>query len=112
MVDLESNTYFSATSRHLCCVSSDITTIRVEQSDEGFQLSATLKFDLPAVVEEALLKGVPMSFVSEVQVFRDRWYWYDKRINTATRTVRLAYRINLDEWNGKQRVQMMVEAAV
>jgi single-stranded-DNA-specific exonuclease len=27
-------------------------------------------------------------------------------------TVRLAYRINLDEWNGKQRVQMMVEAAV
>ena len=27
-------------------------------------------------------------------------------------TVRLAYRINLDEWNGKQRVQMVVEAAV
>jgi single-stranded-DNA-specific exonuclease len=25
--------------------------------------------------------------------------------------VRLAYRINLDEWNGKQRVQMVVEAA-
>jgi single-stranded-DNA-specific exonuclease len=25
--------------------------------------------------------------------------------------VRLAYRISLDEWNGKQRVQMMVEAA-
>ncbi|MDP3611599.1 MAG: single-stranded-DNA-specific exonuclease RecJ [Rubrivivax sp.] len=27
-------------------------------------------------------------------------------------TVRLAYRINLDEWNGRQRVQMVVEAAV
>ena len=27
-------------------------------------------------------------------------------------TVRLAYRINVDEWNGKQRVQMVVEAAV
>jgi len=27
-------------------------------------------------------------------------------------TVKLAYRINLDEWNGKQRVQMVVEAAV
>ena len=26
-------------------------------------------------------------------------------------TTRLAYRINLDEWNGRQRVQMMVEAA-
>ena len=27
-------------------------------------------------------------------------------------TVRLAYRIHVDEWNGKQRVQMVVEAAV
>ncbi len=27
-------------------------------------------------------------------------------------TVRLAYRINVDEWNGRQRVQMVVEAAV
>jgi single-stranded-DNA-specific exonuclease len=25
--------------------------------------------------------------------------------------VRLAYRVSLDEWNGKQRVQMVVEAA-
>jgi single-stranded-DNA-specific exonuclease len=27
-------------------------------------------------------------------------------------TVRLAYRVSLDEWNGRQRVQMVVEAAV
>lgn len=26
-------------------------------------------------------------------------------------TVRLAYRIGLDEWNGRQRVQMLVQAA-
>ena len=25
--------------------------------------------------------------------------------------VRLAYRLSLDEWNGQQRVQMVVEAA-
>lgn len=76
----------------------DVTSVRVEYSDEGFHLSATVKFDLPVVVEEALLKGVPMSFVSEVQVFRDRWYWYDKRINTATRTVRLAYQPLTRRW--------------
>jgi hypothetical protein len=76
----------------------DVTSVRVEYSDEGFHLSASLKFDLPVVVEEALLKGVPLSFVSEVQVFRDRWYWYDKRINTATRTVRLAYQPLTRRW--------------
>jgi Domain of unknown function (DUF4390) len=76
----------------------DVTSARVEYSDEGFHLSATLKFDLPMVVEEALLKGVPMSFVSEAQVFRDRWYWYDKRVSTATRTVRLAYQPLTRRW--------------
>lgn len=75
-----------------------ITSIRVDRSDEGFYLSATLQFELPLAVEEALLKGVPITFVSEVQVYRDRWYWYDKRITTATRTVRLAYQPLTRRW--------------
>lgn len=75
-----------------------ITSIRVERSEEGFHLSAALQFDLPQAVEEALLKGVPITFVSEVQVYRDRWYWYDKRIATATRTVRLAYQPLTRRW--------------
>lgn len=83
---------------HSSAWAAEVTSARVEQSDEGFHLSATLKFDLPMVVEEALLKGVPLSFVSEVQVFRDRWYWYDKRVSTATRTVRLAYQPLTRRW--------------
>ncbi len=75
-----------------------ISSIRVERNDDGFHLSAALQFDLPQAVEEALLKGVPITFVSEVQVYRDRWYWYDKRIASATRTVRLAYQPLTRRW--------------
>jgi hypothetical protein len=81
--------------------------LRVEQAPDGLYLSATMRFELTAPVEEALLKGIAMSFVYEAQVFRDRWYWYDKAILTSTRQLRLAYqpltrrwRVSLSEGNG------------
>ncbi len=36
--------------------------------------------------------------------------WFS-HVEPLAATVKLAYRINLDEWNGRQRVQMVVEAA-
>jgi single-stranded-DNA-specific exonuclease len=36
------------------------------------------------------------------------WFSHTEALPT---TARLAYRLSIDEWNGKQRVQMMVEAA-
>jgi hypothetical protein len=33
---------------------------------------------------------VPIYFVVDAEVFRDRWYWTDKRINKATRVWRVA----------------------
>ncbi len=39
-----------------------------------------------------------MSFVAEAQVLRDRWYWYDKSIAQASRSVRLAYQPLTRRW--------------
>lgn len=61
-------------------------------------LNATVNFEIPAALEEALLKGVPLTFVSEAEVYRDRWYWYDKRMATASRNVRLAYQPLTRRW--------------
>ena len=61
-------------------------------------LSATLRFELTSAVEDALLKGIPMTFVAEAQVLRDRWYWYDKNITWATRSVRLSYQPLTRRW--------------
>ncbi len=76
----------------------DVSALRVERTDDGMYLSASLNFELPAALEEALLKGIPMSFVSEADVYRDRWYWYDKRVSTASRNVRLAYQPLTRRW--------------
>jgi hypothetical protein len=75
-----------------------ISNLRVEQTPDGMYLSTTVRFELPAVVEEALLKGIAMTFSFEAQVFRDRWYWYDKPIVNITRNVRIAYQPLTRRW--------------
>jgi hypothetical protein len=69
----------------------ELTSFELERGDDGVQLSYTAHFELSRHVEDALLKGVPLHFVAEVEVYRDRWYWRDKRIASASRSWRLAY---------------------
>jgi hypothetical protein len=61
-------------------------------------LSAYVKFDLPGVVEDALLKGIPMFFVADAVLYRDRWYWYDKQLSTTARHMRLSYQPLTRRW--------------
>lgn len=76
----------------------EVTQLHVERSDEGVLLSAAVRFELPQAVEEALAKGIPMYFVAEAAIYRDRWYWYDKRVAFATRHMRLSYQPLTRRW--------------
>lgn len=69
----------------------EFTEFDVTHSDDGLQLNFSVHFELPHGVEDALVKGVPLYFVAEVEVFRDRWYWRDKLVTKATRVWRVAY---------------------
>ena len=75
-----------------------ISTLQVERSDGAIFLNAQLVFDLPAPIEDVLLKGIPLFFVAEAEVRRDRWYWYDKKLAVATRQIRLAYQPLTRRW--------------
>ena len=76
----------------------EITQLRVERAEDGVYLSANVRFDLPAVVEDALLKGIAIFFVVEADIYRDRWYWTDPRVASAARTLRLAYQPLTGRW--------------
>lgn len=78
--------------------SPEINGLRVERADDGLYLWASLRFELPPAVEEALLKGIPMVFIAEADVYRDRWYWYDKQLRQASRSVRVAYQPLTRRW--------------
>lgn len=72
--------------------------LKVERIDDGLWLSTSLKFELPAVVEDALLKGIPIYFVAEADVLRERWYWTNRKLSSVQRQVRLAYHPLTRRW--------------
>jgi len=80
----------------------EVSSLRTERQDDGIYLSAKVSFELPPVVEDALLKGIPLIFVAEVEIFRSRWYWTDKRVAMATRSLRLAYQPLTRRWRLSQ----------
>jgi hypothetical protein len=77
---------------------SEVSELRLERADDGVYLSATLQFALPELAVDALYKGIPMFFVAEAQVLRERWYWSDRRVATATRYLRLSYQPLTRRW--------------
>ena len=80
-------------------VATDITQLHLERLDDEWQLSAQLQFEVPAAVEDALLKGIPMVFVFSADVLRERWYWWsDKKVASAERHMRLAYQPLTRRW--------------
>lgn len=76
----------------------EIQQLRVERLDDDIVLSAQMQFDLPSSVEEVLAKGVPIAFTAEAEVYRERWYWFDKRLAYAQRTYRLAFQPLSRRW--------------
>jgi hypothetical protein len=76
----------------------EISQLRVERNEDGVLLSTNVKFELPSVVEDALAKGIPMYFVADAVLFRDRWYWYDKELAVAERHMRLSYQPLTRRW--------------
>lgn len=69
----------------------EVSQFQVQSDADGVYLTASVRFQLSAIVEDALRKGIPMFFVAEANVLRDRWYWTDKRVASVARHMRLAY---------------------
>lgn len=76
----------------------EVSQFSLERVSDSILLSAAVRFDLPPVVEDALLKGVPLFFVAEADVYRERWYWTDKKVAAAERHMRLVYHPLTRRW--------------
>jgi hypothetical protein len=76
----------------------ELSSFALERGSEELSVSAQLEFELSPTVEEALLKGIPMVFVAETELLRERWYWYDKSVAISTRQFRLAFQPLTRRW--------------
>ena len=69
----------------------ELTGFEVIRDEDGVFLSYVVNFELGKGPEDALAKSVPLFFVAEAEIFRDRWYWRDRRVAHATRVWKFVY---------------------
>ena len=78
----------------------EIIQAHLESSEEGYKLSATFGFDLNHNLEEALTRGIPLHFTTDVELRRPRWYWFDETTLNASRTIRIEYNVLTRQYRG------------
>lgn len=76
----------------------ELLTLETSKSEGTINLDFVARVTLPKAVEDALQRGVPVYFVAEAQMFRNRWYWRDERVARVSRSWRLAYRPLTSDW--------------
>jgi hypothetical protein len=69
----------------------ELTGFEIGHTEDGVVINYAVDFELPRGAEEALNKAVPLYFVAEIEVYRERWYWRDKRVASAVRVWRIVY---------------------
>ena len=72
--------------------------LKLERQDTALYMSGQWQFDLPVALEDALLKGITLYFVTEVEITQERWYVYNQRVAHAERHVRLFYQPLTRRW--------------
>lgn len=71
----------------------EIVQAHLEPGTDGYRLSATYAFDLTHGLEDALARGIPLYFTTDVEINRPRWYWFDEKTIRASQTARISYNV-------------------
>ena len=71
----------------------DINYARIESGDDGYRLAASVSFELSHELDSVLTSGIPLYFVTEVEITRPRWYWLDENSVSSQQSLRISYNV-------------------
>ena len=69
----------------------ELTNFDLVHNEDGLFLSYGVDMELSHSVEDALSKAVPLFFVAEAELFRNRFYWRDQRVGYVVRRWRIVF---------------------
>ncbi|MGH8704339.1 MAG: DUF4390 domain-containing protein [Burkholderiales bacterium] len=64
---------------------------RLAPAEEGLVLAADFAFDFNPRLAEVVTNGVPLYFVVEFDLSRQRWWWFDEKVVSKRMQLRLSY---------------------
>jgi hypothetical protein len=76
----------------------ELTSLQAARDDTALSLEFSARVTLSKAVQDALQRGVPVYFVAQAQLLRQRWYWRDERVARVTRSWRVAYQPLTSSW--------------
>jgi len=76
----------------------ELAALELRREDGELALDFEVRIAPPKGVEDALQRGVPVYFVAQASLYRQRWYWRDERIARVTRSWRIAYQPLTSTW--------------
>ena len=76
----------------------DLVTLELQRQEGWLTLDFSARLQFPRGVQDALERGIPVYFVAEALVLRNRWYWRDERVARVSRTWRLAFQPLTSTW--------------
>ena len=63
----------------------------LEMDTDGYRLNADFDISFTHTLEDALNKGVALYFVTEFELARPRWYWFDQKVVELRQQFKLSY---------------------
>ncbi|HSQ71637.1 MAG TPA: DUF4390 domain-containing protein [Rubrivivax sp.] len=76
----------------------ELASLDAHRADGVLSLDLAVRVTLPAAVQDALQRGVPIYFAADARLLRSRWYWRDERVARVSRSWRVAYQPLTDTW--------------
>ncbi|MCL2344787.1 MAG: DUF4390 domain-containing protein [Desulfobulbus sp.] len=64
---------------------------RIVHDEDGYALFADFNFELRPRLEEAVARGVTLTFVVDFELTRGRWYWFDETVAARSQIISLSY---------------------
>jgi Domain of unknown function (DUF4390) len=80
----------------------EVVSLAASRGAEIIEVDYQLRVTLPAAVEDAARRGVPLYFVASATLWKPRWYWRDDRIARVRREWRLTYQPLTSTWRVSQ----------
>lgn len=74
------------------------TGLELQREGDALLLTSSLHWVLPDLVQDALLKGIPVHFIAQADMVRERWYWSNQELLSAERFMRLSYQPLTRRW--------------
>jgi Domain of unknown function (DUF4390) len=80
-------------------------------AENAWTIDADVQVTLNSVLIDALKRGVPLVFSAEFEILKKRWYWFNERLLSQSRPLRLSFHSVTQQYRVSQGEQLLLMTA-